>query len=202
MTLKDFILKKILRRQGAQRLDSNPNSDRLTFISDNDNIKLDEIQACKTWYIGNGNELLNFYTQRQAIGFAKNPIYNRNRRNYFWAKSAEECNIKRVHSGIPNMIITTITNVIGMPDIKIDGWDEIEKENDFCHKLTQQARPLTLACGYGAWKVNFNTKLSNQPLWEYYDGEYVEYIYKAGLLIGIIFKSYYNFSHNFYPFHS
>ena len=144
MTLKEWIKKKILKRQGIQRLDENPNSDRLTFISDNDNLKIEEIQANKVWYLGDGNEILNFYTQRQAIGFAKNPIYNRNKRNYFWSLSAEECNIKRVHSGIPNMIITTITNVIGMPDIKCDGWDEIAKENDFKHKLTQQARPLTL----------------------------------------------------------
>ena len=191
MILKDFILKKILKRQGAQRLDQNPNSDRLTFISDDENLKKEEIQANKTWYLGDGNELLNFYTQKQAIGFAKNPIYNRNKRNYFWSLSAEECNIKRVHSGIPNMIITTITNVIGMPDIKCEGWEEIDKENDFRHKLTQQARPLTLATGFGAWKVNFNRELSSEPLWEYYDAEYVEYIYKAGLLIGIIFKSYY-----------
>ena len=191
MTLKEWIKKKILKRQGVERLDANPNSDRLTFIADEDNLKLEEIQANKVWYLGDGNELLNFYTQRQAIGFAKNPIYNRNKRNYFWALSAEECNIKRVHSGIPNMIITTITNCIGMPDINTDGWDEIAKENDFKHKLTQQARPLTLAAGYGAWKVNFNTKLSKYPLWEFYDAEYVDYQYKQGILIGITFKSYY-----------
>jgi len=191
MTLKEFIKKKILRRQGVERLDENPNSERLTFIADNDQLKIEEIQANKVWYLGDGNELLNFYTQRQAIGFAKNPIYNRNKRNYFWALSAEECNIKRVHSGIPNMIITTLTNAIGMPDIQCEGWDEIEKENDFRRKLTQQARPLTLAAGFGAWKVNFNKNLSKYPLWEFYDGENVEYIYKAGLLIGIIFKSYY-----------
>lgn len=191
MTLKEFIKKKILKRQGVERLDENPNSGRLTFIADNDQLKVEEIQANKVWYLGDGNELLNFYTQRQAIGFAKNPIYNRNRRNYFWALSAEECNIKRVHSGIPNMIITTLTNCIGMPDIQCEGWDDIAKENDFKHKLTQQARPLTLAAGFGAWKVNFNKALSDKPLWEYYDGEFVEYEYKAGLLIGITFKSYY-----------
>lgn len=191
MILGDLITRKILKRNKIQRLDANPNSERLTFIANDDNIKLDEIQANKVWFLGNGNELLNFYTERQAIGFAKNPIYNRNMRNYFWAQSAEECNIKRVHSGVPNMIVTTTTNVIGMPNIKAEGWDEIEKENDFRRKLTQQGRPLTLVAGFGAWKVNFNKSLSNYPLWEYYDGEYVEYIVKAGIIIGIIFKSFY-----------
>ena len=191
MTLREFIKNKILKKQGVQRLAEDPNSSRLTFISDADNIKIEEIQANKIWYLGDGNELLNFYTQKQAVGFAKNPIYNRNKRNYFWSLSAEECKIKRVHSGVPNMIITTLTNVIGMPDIKIDGWDEIAEVNDFKNKLTQQARPLTLAEGFGAWKINFNTELCDKPLWEYYEAEFVEYIYKAGILIGIVFKSYY-----------
>lgn len=191
MILREWIKNKILKKQGVERLSEDPNSARLTFISDADNIKIEEIQANKVWYLGDGNELLNFYTQRQAIGFANNPIYNRNKRNYFWSLSAEECQIKRVHSGVPNMIITTLTNIIGMPDIKCDGWDEIAEANDFKNKLTQQARPLTMAEGFGAWKINFNTKLCNQPLWEYYEGEFVEYIYKAGILIGIVFKSYY-----------
>ena len=191
MTLIELIKNKILKRGGAERLDNNPNSDRFTFISDEDNIKKEEIQACKTWYLGSGDELLNFYTQRQAIGFAKNPIYNRNKRNYFWSLSATECNIKRVHSGIPNMIITTLTNAIGMPDVKCEGWDEIALKNDFKHKLTQQARPLTLAVGYGAWKVNLIPSLSKYPLWEYYDGEYVKYIYTAGILTGIVFETFY-----------
>lgn len=190
MTLFEWIKTKIFKRN-VQRLDENPNSDRLTFISNEEQLKVEEIQANKVWYLGSGDELLNFYTQRQAIGFAKNPIYNRNKRNYFWSLSAEECNIKRVHSGIPNMIITTLTNAIGMPDIQCVGWDEIAEENDFKHKLTQQARPLTLAAGYGAWKPNINPDLSKYPLWEYYDGEYVEYMYKCGVLIGIIFKTYY-----------
>lgn len=191
MTLKEFIKNKILRKQGVERLSEDPNSSRLTFISDADNLKKDEIQANKTWYLGDGNELLNFYTQRQAIGFASNPIYNRNKRNYFWALSAQECDIKRVHSGIPNMIVTTLTNVVGVPDIQAEGWEEIAEENDFNNKLMQQGRPLTLAEGFGAWKVNFNNALSPEPLWEYYEAEFVEYVYKAGLLIGIIFKSYY-----------
>ena len=191
MTLIEFIKNKILRRNGVERLDANPNSERYTFISDAEGIKKEEIQACKTWFLGSGDELLNFYTEKQAKGFAKNPIYNRNKRNYFWSLSAIECKIKRVHSGIPNMIITTLTNAIGMPDIKCEGWDEIALENDFKHKLTQQARPLTLAAGFGAWKVNIIPNLSKYPLWEYYDGEYVKYAYTAGILTGIIFQTFY-----------
>jgi len=196
MTLNEWIKQNILNKLGVERLGENPNSPRLTFISDAEKVKIEEVRANKIWYLGNGDELLNYYTQRQAIGFAANPIYNRNKRNYFWSLSAAECDIKRVHSGIPNMIITTITNVVGVPDIQCEGWDEIAEANDFNNKLVQQGRPLTLAEGWGAWKVNFDAQLSNQPLWEYYEAEDVTYIYTAGLLIGIAFSSYYKDSDN------
>lgn len=196
MTIKDWIKKKILSFLGLEKLSESPNDERLTFISNDEELKFQEIKANKVWFLGSGDELLNFYTQRQTIGFASNPIYNRNKRNYFWSLSSQECDIKRIHSGIPNAIITTLSNVIGMPDIKAEGWDEIAEENDFVNKLCQQGRPLTMVCGYGAWKPNFNKSISNVPLWEYYDGEYVKYIYKCGVLMGIIFKSYYKDKNN------
>lgn len=196
MTLKEWIKKHMLERQGVVRENENPNSPRLTFISDPERLKIDEVRANRVWYLGDGNELLNYYTQRQAIGFASNPIYNRNKRNYFWSLSASECDIKRVHSGIPNMIITTITNVVGAPSIECFGWDDIAEANDFSNKLVQQGRPLTLAEGWGAWKVNINPELSSEPLWEYYEAENVDYVYKAGLLIGITFSSYYKDAKN------
>lgn len=197
MTIKDFIKKKIFKLNKTERLSENPNSSRFTFISDDEARKILEVKAYKTWYYGSGDELLNFYTSQHLDGFMKNIIYTRNDRHYFWSQSVSECNIKRVHSGIPNAIISTLSNVIGDPTIKVsdpnddEKWDKIAEENEFCVKLTQQARPLTMAVGYGAWKVNFNTGFSKYPLWEYYDGENVKYIVKSGVLIGIMFFSYY-----------
>lgn len=191
MNLKDKIKQKILGFLGLQHLSQNPNDERLTYISNDEAIKQDELKANRVWYIGSGDELLNYYTQKQVIGFNDNPIYNRNKRNYFWSLSAEECDIKRIHSGIPNAIVTTLSNAIGVPSIECEGWEEIAKENDFNNKLVQQARPLTMVEGYGAWKVNFNKDISPYPLWEFYEGEFVEFIVKQGILIGIIFKSYY-----------
>lgn len=194
MTIKEFIQQKIFKFTKAKKLSTDPNSSRYTFISDDEARKVFEMKAYKVWYYGSGDELLNFYTSEKLDGFMKNIIFTRNDRHYFWSQSANECNIKRVHSGIPNAIISTLSNVLGEPQITVDGndkWKEIAEENDFTVKLTQQARPLTMACGYGAWKVNFNTKFSKYPLWEYYDGENVKYIVKAGIIIGIIFKSYY-----------
>ena len=193
MTIKEFLKNKILKFLGLEKLADNPNDQRYTFINDDEALKIEEIKANRVWYIGDGNELLNFYTGQQLKGFFNNPIYNRNKRNYFWSLSATECAIKRVHSGVPHAIIDTLTNIVGMPKITEPTgiWEKIAEENDFSNKLTQQARPLTLAEGYGAWKINFNKELSDKPLWEYYEAEAVEYIYKSGILVGIIFKSFY-----------
>lgn len=193
MTIKDWIKNKVLKFLGLEKISASPNDVRLTFISDDEKVKIDEIRANRVWYIGNGDELLNFYTQKQAIGFNDNPIYNRNKRNYFWSLSAEECNIKRIHSGIPYAIVSTLSNAIGLPQIDEPTglWDKIAEENDFNTKLIQQARTLTAVEGYGAWKPNFNKTLSSYPLWEFYEAENVEYIVKCGLIVGVIFKSYY-----------
>jgi len=195
MTLSEWIKKKIIKFLGLEKLAENPNNDRLLFINDTDNIKAEQLQANKTWYLGNGDDLLSFYAGENISGFNNNPIYNRNKRNYFWSKSNQECNIKRVHSGIPHAIVQTITNIVDMPKINVaekqDEWDKICEANDFKNKLTQQARPLTLAEGWGAWKINFNKSLCDEPIWEFYEGLDTEYIYKCGLLVGIVFKSYY-----------
>ena len=194
MTLGEWIKKKIIKFLGLEKLAENPNNDRLLFVNDTDDIKIEQLQANKIWYLGNGDDLLSFYTGEQVSGFNNNPIYNRNKRNYFWSKSSNECNIKRVHSGIPHAIIQTATNIVDMPKITLaqqDVWDKIAKANDFTNKLTQQARPLTLAEGWGGWKVNFNKSLCDYPIWEFYEGLDLEYIYKCGLLVGMVFKSYY-----------
>lgn len=196
-------IKLLFKKEADTDRTTNPNDARKTFISDEEKIIQAKITANKIWYIGDGDELLNYYTEKQAIGFYQNPIYNRNKRNYFWSLSAEECAIKRVHSGIPYAIISTISNIIGMPTISVkvneNGntadiskvWDRISEKNQFKVKLTQQGRQLTLAEGFGAWKVNIRPELADFPIWEYYEATDVEYIVECGILTGIIFKNYY-----------
>lgn len=194
MTLNEWIKKKIMKFLGLDKLPENPNNDRLLFVNDTENIKAEQVLANKIWYLGNGDDLLSLYTGENVSGFNNNPIYNRNKRNYFWSKSAQECNIKRVHSGIPHAMVQTVTNIVDYPVIKVpeqDLWERIEQVNDFKNKLTQQARPLTLAEGWGGWKINFNKDLCDYPIWEYYEGLDTEYVYKCGLLVGLVFKSYY-----------
>lgn len=196
MNALDFLRAKILNRKGLYKLNGNPNSERLTYINDAEAIRINNIRANKVWYLADGDELLNWYTNQQTYGWAKNPIYNRNKRQYFWGMSVNE-SVKRVHSGIPRAIIDTISNIVGMPNIKADErLQEIFEINNFEYMLCQQARPLTLVEGDGAFKININPKLSNHPLIEYYGAEDWCPIYKSNILIGMSFISYYKDKHD------
>lgn len=204
MNLIDIIRNRILKFLRIEKLSENPYDERLTFISDSEQIIQQEIQEYKTWYIGSGDELLNYYTNEQMYGNNREPIYNRNRKNYFWGISSEEADIKRVHSGIPNAIITTLVNAIGSFTIKNEDEllqtkiDTILEKTDLKHIINQQQEPLTMVEGWGAFKVNFNLKLAKHPLIEYYEAENVKFCYSSGILIGIIYKDYYKYENKDY----
>lgn len=194
MTIFDVIKTKILSFLRIIKLNGNPNNERLTYISDSEAIRRSAIKANRIWYLGDGDELLNWYTNQQSYGFAKNPIYNRNKRQYFWSRSVDE-NVKRIHSGIPKAIVDNISNIVGIPEINAGIYNDtlkaIYEANDFDYLLGQKARPMTLVEGDGAWKININPMLSKHPLLEYYCADDWGPIYKSSVLIGMYFLSYY-----------
>lgn len=191
MNVVEWIRSRTMRLLGMVRLGSDPNSGRLTYINDDEAIRLSNIKANRTWYLGDGDELLNWYTNQQTYGWAENPIYNRNKRQYFWGMSVNEA-VKRVHSGVPKAVVDTISNVVGMPDITGDPrLADIFEANDFEFMLTQRARPMTLVEGDGCWKVNVNESLCKHPLIEWYGAEDWGPIMRSNVLLGLYFKSYY-----------
>ena len=199
MNIFDIIKQRILSYIHVEKVDDNPKSTRYTFINNENTIQRQKLDECRVWYIGDSDELQNYYTNQDMGGFAKEPIYNRNKPNYFWAiavKGNEEA-FKKVHSGIPKAAIDTISNVVGVPTVSCEGYDETIKEliskNDFNKKLSQESRPLTLVEGYGAWKVNMDKSISDYPIFEYYEGRDVDYVVKKGVIIGIIYKDYYKY---------
>lgn len=193
MNLIEFIKNKIFKKSGGIKKINNPNDRRLTFITDDEAIRIEKVREYKVWYYADASELLNYYTNQQVYGWAVNPIYNRNNLNLFWGQSARECNIKRVHSGIPNAIINTISNVVGKPTIKSADprIENIIKKNNLMHRWMHEIRPLVLTEGDGCLKININKSLANYPLVEFYEAEDWEPIYKSQLLFGLIFRTYY-----------
>lgn len=206
MTIIDNIIQKILKLLGVQKLVDNPNDERYTYLSDEDVINRQKVKENKIWYYGDSNELLNYYTNEQTYGSFKEPIYNRNRRQYFWSQSSEEYEIKRVHSGIPNAIITTLVNAIGTPEVSSQNEivnqhiEKIYEENDLINLINQKQMPLTCAEGWGAFKPIIDSSLSDYPLIEYYEADDVEFVKKKGKLIGVIFKDYYVYNKKNYLF--
>lgn len=194
MTKCEFIKNKIASITG-DTIKKIEKPAELTFLSNEEKERRGLCEAYRVWYSGDSNKLLDYYTGQDMSGFLNEPIYNRNKANYFWGLSAKECDIKRVHSGMPKAIIDTLSNVVGKPKIAVKDyqavWDEIAEFNDLYTKVSQQSRPLTFAQGYGAWKINFDKALFNKPTWEYFTAENVEYISKYGVIIGFIFQSYY-----------
>jgi len=192
MNVNDYITQRVFKEVGLIKLNGNPYSERLTYINDQENIRISSIRANKMWYLGNGDELLNWYTNQQIYGWAKNPIYNRNKRQYFWGRSVAEM-VKRIHSGVPKAIIDTLSNIIGSPVITCPDTvlNEILKKNNYDFILTQQARPLSSVEGDGCFKINMNPLLSKYPLIEFYSAEDWFPIVKSNILVGIAFKSYY-----------
>lgn len=195
MTIFDKIKQRILKFLGIEHLGGDPNSDRFTFINDENTVKRQKLDEVRIWYVGDSDELQNYYTNRDLSGNAKEPIYNRNKPNYFWGIAVTELPVKKVHSGIPRAIIDTLSNAIGMPNIdceaKHDELYKIIEVNNFTNKLTQEARPLTLVEGWGGWKIVFDKELCDYPIIQYYEGKDVEYVVKNGMIIGMIFKDFY-----------
>lgn len=204
MNIIEAIRRRILKFLKIERLSENPNGERFTFICDEDNIKKQKLKEYKMWYIGDSDELLNYYTNQQLYENAEEPIYNRNKKNYFWGISSTEGDIKRVHSGIPNAIVATLTNAIGVPKTSISDaelnakLDRIKKKNDFESLLNQQQMPMTAVEGWGAFKINIDKTISDTVMIQYYEAENVEFVYKSGILVGIIYKDYYRYNNKDY----
>jgi len=204
MTIFDKIKQRILKYLGVEKLDGNPNSDRFTFINDENTVKRQKVDECRIWYVGDSDELQNYYTNRDLSGNAKEPIYNRNKPNYFWGIAVAEQPVKKVHSGIPRAIVDTLSNAVDMPDISNEDKEineniqKIIEVNNFTTKLTQEARPLTLVEGWGGWKVVFDKTLCEYPIIQFYEGKDVEYVVKNGMIIGMIFKDFYKYKNQNY----
>lgn len=203
MTLSEKIKNRILKFLGLDHLSDNPNSDRYTYLGEPELIIKKKVEENKVWYYGDSNELLNFYTAQQTYGNMTNPIYNRNKAQYFWGKSSEEMHIKRVHSGVPNAIVTTIVNLVGTGTINSEKYkddiDKIVKRTGLVNLINQKQMPLTLAIGWGAFKPIIDTEVDSEcPLLEWYDGDDVDFIKKHGKIIGLIFKDYYKYKNQDY----
>jgi len=197
MTLKDWIRNKALSFLGLTQYDLG-SDDKLTFVNDREAITREKIREYNVWYSGDGDNLLNYYTQNNLIEYNYEPFFDRNKKCYFWAINSTENDIKRTHSGQPRNIVDTMVSIIGVPSVRggtnedtNDLLKEIIDDNNFWWMYQQEQLPMTMVEGWGAYKINWDLDLSDYPIIMYYRAADVDFIYKSNRLIGIIFKDYY-----------
>jgi hypothetical protein len=140
------------------------------------------------WYNGSAYELEQFYTQ------------NDNNQQCFWgSRETRGQEIRRIHTGLPALIVDILTNVTAkdLNDISFDDesmseiWEAISKENNFDGKLSELVR-TALVSGDGAVKFGFNLDVSASPTFEVVSGERVDFITRSGRLHEVVFYTHYN----------
>lgn len=159
------------------------------------NIQIDELLDFESnafvneiWFRGEGYELEQLYKSIPDYKYS------------FWgAASTKGLEIRKIHTGLPKIIVNTLTNVCvdDMQDIKIEHigreneWNEIEKENDF-KALVKKAVRKALVTGDGAFKISIDTDVSQYPILEFYEADRIEVKRERGRVKEIRFKKCYS----------
>lgn len=141
----------------------------------------------KIWYRGNAGELEQLYAQLTDDNAGN---------SHFWGSkpTASMKNIRKIHTGLPALIVDTLANVStdDLDKIEVEKrqeeWDAISKENKI-KKLIKKAVTKALWGGDGAFKWSIDTDISEYPIIEFYGADRVEFEYERGRLIAIIFKT-------------
>ena len=140
------------------------------------------------WYRGDTYELSQLYKQL--------PYKN----DTFWgAVPTTGMEIRKIHTGMPALIVDTLTDIvisdyngIEFKDENINNkaiWEDIETENKMADLLTT-ATQSALYKGAGAFKISFDEEISEYPIIEYYEKDQIEVVKKRGRIREIIFKNY------------
>ena len=140
----------------------------------------------KIWYRGDANELHQMYKQ------ISDNIENDT--NFWGSTPTKQSNIRKIHTGLPAMIVDTLADVStdDLDKIEVDDrqeeWDKISKENEL-KDLLKSAVVDVLWGGDGCFKWSVDTEISDYPIIEFYSADRVEYEYQRGRLTAVIFKT-------------
>lgn len=144
----------------------------------------------RLWYRGEPYELDQFYKNISS------DCVNKAR---FWsAVPSKDLNIRKLHSGLPAIIVDRLTDIVvsDIDNIDIDNeeaskvWEEISTDNEF-YALIQEAVAEALITGDGAFKISIDEDVSKYPIIEFYNAENVEYVKNRGRLQEIKYSNLY-----------
>lgn len=142
----------------------------------------------RIWYIGDPDELSQLYRQ----------LDGEQNRNRFWAAvSTSGREIRKIHTGLPAIIVDTLTDIImtDMDDIKVpdkrkEDWEAISSENGF-KNILDMALSECMYLGDGAFKISFDMELSEYPIIEWYPADRIEINIKRGRMQEVVFRTLY-----------
>ncbi|MCL2376287.1 MAG: phage portal protein [Defluviitaleaceae bacterium] len=165
----------------------------VSIISDADFNK--EAFRNKVWYRGNASELAQFY------GSVDDLIGNKS----FWAASGGNMGIRKIHSGLPALIVDTISDIAvnDLLGVRMSGaegqeiWDAIAAENNFGRLLGRAVRKA-VALGDGAFKISFDMAVSAYPIIEFFGADKLRFNYSRGRVTEVVFLQNFSKGHEHY----
>lgn len=145
----------------------------------------------KLWYRGEAYELEQFFKN-----ISSDPV---NKARFWSAVPSENLSIRKIHSGLPSMIVDRLSDIIvaDIDSIELEKeednnlWEEIRKDNKF-DEMIGDVISKVLVSGDGAFKISIDNEVSKYPILEFFDGSMVEYETNRGRLKEIKFITYYN----------
>lgn len=151
----------------------------------------------RMWYRGDPSELDQFFKETAMDQVSK---------SRFWAAvPSDKLNIRKMHSGLPAIIVETLADIVvsDINNISIEDedmiklWEDISTDNKF-EKLLKKSLIEALVTGDGAYKITIDTDITPYPILEFYSGERVDYIMKRGRLQEVLFYTDYTVKNNNY----
>ena len=156
-----------------------PAADQTIVIQEKLPRELETLRS-QIWYRGDASELHQFFGQ---LPFNSGS---------FWSCAPNTNKVRKIHSGIPAVIVDTLAYIVksDLDKVKTDSeeWEEISQSIDFLN-LTGKAVADTLVDGDGAFKISVDTSLSPYPIVEFVGGDMVDFEISRGILAAVIFKT-------------
>ncbi len=147
----------------------------------------------RLWYRGSASELEQFYKSITTV-------HDDSIRSRFWAAVPTTGNkLRKIHSGLPGLMVDTITSIVisdlnGIevtdPNALDDTWQSIAEDNKFEDTLAQAISDALIE-GDGAWKISFDKNISEYPIIEFYPASRVRFEKERGRFKKIIFTTRY-----------
>ena len=211
MNISKYLEGIALQTLGLVNAQSPAGEQPMVFVNDLEDVVMHKIDEYRDWYGADSDALLNRYRTNALIEYHTEPYYDANKRSYFWSRSSMESDYKRTHCSFARDMVDTIVSICGEPIVKVGKdvgngnqvetgdldygtvLDDILKKNGFWSTYRKEQMPLTLALGWGGFKINWNPSVyGNVPIILYYPAQNVRVYKRGGFILGMTFLDWYD----------